>query len=252
MVPARYAAVWFCVRQRRLGIKVAAGEARVDLKPLYLLTREWPPLQEFWQSVPLAEEMSMQAPQDIRAKYLRRCLDELARRESQGLSVRLRLIYPDALAMAGRLNRPMPGSPIWLRATPPGAARPTAACAALCRVRRVAPGLRGPRPVLDGGSPPSLDAYLLLIQACLRLNLGLCALENGARSRVGLPAIPALTLAAASVWGAYGHADRALHLLSRLPVKVDEELMAQVLRQTGRINERTSSRAGPSATRRRH
>jgi len=103
---ARFGRIWLSFRRHRLGLGAERGDVMVDLTPFYRLVKDMRPFRALWSRVPAVEELTGPGRDQVRRKYLEKCFAEVRRREEQGedLSVRMETAYVNALALAGRYD----------------------------------------------------------------------------------------------------------------------------------------------------
>lgn len=236
LAPAQYGALWFTFRRHRLGIHSSNREALVDLRAFCRMTRSVEPFKSLWERVPLVDALSDEQTSAFRAASLKRALTALEERERGGrLTRRMRLSYPLALAMAGRFAD---------------------AHMKLDQVEKEDSSLRAYVALLHAvlydqedrcpdayeavvrfdrlGGGPSLMAEMIRVNALMRMNLGVAALESVRRAKSLFPNVTEVALAEAGIWNFFGAPSMALAILGKIEDKRGLELSVRLLRETGR------------------
>ncbi|MGQ9662612.1 MAG: archaeosortase/exosortase family protein [Kiritimatiellia bacterium] len=239
LAAAEHASEWFTFRSQSIGLKSEADQGTLDLRMLYHQTLGLLPLATIWQLVPLAAEMATENPERIREKYLRLCLEELKKRESeQRLSKSLHLIYPDVLSITGQYEE---------------------AHRQLDTVEKLYPELRDYVLEKHGvlfakqekwdeayetltqyyaeQNSPTVASELALIAAMMRLGMGVAALQRTENALTLFPGSPEFRLAIAAIWDFYGFREEALFFLTEPECPGAEKAVVQLLYDTGRIRE---------------
>lgn len=236
---AQYGASWFRFRKHEVGLEDRDKFATVDVRPLFLWSRNMRELKPLWDRVPVVDELARKTLADVRAKYLDAALDEFARRDAQGaLPERMELEYPLALAVALRyddahrrwneLERKYPGRRAYV---------------ALQRARlydaqaRWQESYEESRRYLDTAESPAFTAVMLQINALINLGFGEYALEVAEDARRVFPGAPQLDNAVAAIWDVYGFKEEALFALVKAGSDLGFRSGVQLLQDTGRWQE---------------
>lgn len=96
LLAAQFGDSWFTFRRRQVGLPAAGPYDTIDLRAYYFERLKWP-------AAPLADKLGNRAGPGLQAERLKLCLDELERRDDDGiLSLRLKMMYPVALRLAGK------------------------------------------------------------------------------------------------------------------------------------------------------
>jgi len=225
MAIARYGHLWLRFAKEYLGVELAGSAELIDLKPLYLATRDRQPWRLFWRRVPEIEKLTSD---DLRATRLRALFDAItqleARAEAGTLSREMGSLYVDALAMANRdgeahavLDR--------LAEQHPGSAE-------AFRIRhaelydqagdwqQVYETLRGYRPRDRALSAP----FILRCKALFNLRLYLCALADAERAVALFPDSSQAIALLVSVLEGMGETERAAYVLARTRVRKTRDI----------------------------
>ena len=237
LVPAQFGKNWFIFRRHQIGIAAGDKTLSLDLKSFSRKTRTLRPFKSFWDNVPLVDEMSADSVESKRLKYLNQCLAELERRKAAGrINRRMHMTYPGALFMAGRFKE-AEAVLDELEQKYPDAARDLLFQRAvfydqqgqwqksyevLMKYRRLST------------SSDNLNANIMLINAMLNLNMGVCAMDVAEREREAFPDSNQTLMTIAAIWNIFGFKDQALFLLSRNGDQGwNSGAIAQLLYETG-------------------
>jgi exosortase/archaeosortase family protein len=236
LAPSQYGGIWFSFRRHRLGIHSPTSDLRIDLRGLCKATRRVEPFRSLWNRVPLVDELSADQTSSFRDASLRRALDELDARERKGtITRRMRLSHPLALALGGRYQE---------------------AHRKLDEIEKIEPALRSHVALLHAilydqqdrweeayesvarferlGGLPSLTAEMIRVNALVRMNLAVAALEAVRRAGILFPNTPQTYMAEAGIWSLFGAPDQALAALGGVGDERGMELAVNLLRETGR------------------
>lgn len=255
LVPAQFGDLWFLFRRHQLGIEAANRNLRIDLKPFYLQTRNVEPFKAFWERVPLAGELSAGALEKKRAEYLGLCLAELeSRRKSGRINRRMHMSYPNALIMAGRYKEAeavLDG----LETIYPDAARELLYERAVFydQQRKWEHSYETLRKYRElSGSGANLNAAIMMVNAMINLNMGVCAMDAAQSALETFPESSQVLMTIAGIWNVFGFKDQALLLLSRMGEdQSNVRAIGQLLYETGcfREAEKLSMSTGFNITR---
>ncbi len=237
LVPAQFGRKWFTFRRHQIGIEAGDKTLSLDLKSFCRQTRNARSFKSFWDRVPLVDEMSADNLDDRRRLYLNRCLAELEKRKASGrLNRRMHMTYPGALFMAGRY-REAEAVLDELEKKYPDAARDLLFQRAVFydqqgQWQKSYEVLMKYRGLSTGGD--SLNANIMMINAMLNLNLGVCAMEIAERDREVFPDSNQTLMTVAAIWNIFGFKDHALFLLGRGGEQGwNSGAIAQLLYETG-------------------
>lgn len=234
---ARHADEWFTFRKRTLSIPAEEADEKVDLRGLYAATCAVSPMSTLWSRVPLGEELTWGELSDIREKYLQQCLDELAARDKAGLLTRrLELTYPSALTLSGRYTEAHERLDATLVRHPELAREIHLEHARIYHEEtRWQEGYEALRKHLADAEQPRLDAYLIMVDCTMNMNLGICSAAILGRAAEQFPGSPHVRRAQAAVWQSYGFAEQALFTIGGRPTAENAVETVQFLRSTWRI-----------------
>ncbi|MDD4869302.1 MAG: exosortase/archaeosortase family protein, partial [Kiritimatiellae bacterium] len=186
-VPAQFGDDWFSFRCHELGIEAGSKRLRIDLKPFCLYTKNIEPFKSFWKKVPLNEELSADSAEKKRTEYLNLCITEMEKRQKNGkINRRIQMAYPTALFMAGRYKE-AEAVLDELEQKYPDAGRELLFQRAVFynqqeRWQDSYEALMRYQELLSG-SGDNLNADIMLINAMINMNMGICAMEVAERAR---------------------------------------------------------------------
>lgn len=218
LVPAQFGRIWFTFRRHQVGIAAGDKTLSLDLKSFCRQTRTFGPFKSFWDRVPLADEMSADSMENRRRTYLNQCLAELEKRKAAGrINRRMHMTYPGALFMAGRYKE-AEAVLDELEQKYPDAARDLLFQRAVFydqqgQWQRSYEVLMKYRKLST--SVDNLNANIMLINAMLNMNMGVCAMEIAERDHEAFPNSNQTLMTIAAIWNIFGFKDQALFLLSR-------------------------------------
>lgn len=236
---SEFADVWFTFRNRHLGLNSVSPETTVDLRPLFIRTRNVWPYALLWNGVPFAEEFTSVEAGSVSKKHLKICLEELERRERANvLNQRTEMLFVTALTRAGRyleagqrLDR--------LDRTYPDKRREV-----LCRRLMLSDLQRHwdssyeiSRQCVSLVRDPGLESSLSQLNALLHLRLGTHALIVAERLHRLFPNSSRATLALITVLQTCGFEEEVLFLMDKVPGTAGPLVGAAALRDTERFLE---------------
>jgi tetratricopeptide (TPR) repeat protein len=192
-----------------------------------------------WDFVPLADELASDNMEEIRKKYLGRCMDEIQRRDKMGtLAPRMRMMYPSALAMAGRYQEAHACLNAIEKEYPEKKAEVLYQHALFYdnqgKWQDVYETIRALNAVAKA---PNLMVDLLMVKTLMNLNLGVCAMEVAERSKRSFPGARQLDDVISAIWSTFGFKEQALFVLTHREATPDNLVIAALLHDTGRFRE---------------
>ncbi len=233
LAPVKYSPLWFLFRNEYAGISSLSKEEKTDLKILYSLSRDWPP-------APLAEDiLAAQYDETKSRQYFEMCLAELDRREKeQGLSIRMRMMYPTVLGLLGKYGE---------------------AHARLDSIEKEYPQQKGEvlfrRAVFfdrEGqweklyetlreysilAPQPRIAVSLMKINALMHLDMGVYALTEADTAASVFRGAPEISSATAAILAVFGIPEEALFLLQKTDNYLKLPILPRLLRDTQRYSE---------------
>ena len=216
LAPAQFGDAWFVFRKRAAGIPALSDHEAVDLKTLYLKSRDWP-------TIPMAKELTADDAEQTRSGHLQICLRELERREHEGeLRPRMQILYATALKLAGRYDEAHTRLDAADKAYPVQKEELLFKHAEIYEKQKDWGKLY--ETVREYGlltDQPRFAVSLMKISALMHLDLGVCALAVGNRALKTFPGAPEIHQAAAAVWAAWEAPEEALFLLSHIEGLLD-------------------------------
>jgi len=239
LTPAEFADRWLTFRKHVVGLKSASRDEVVNLAPLYRYTRNMRPFASLWNAIPLAEDMGATNIGRARRKYLDRCLGELKRRNDEGrLSPRMEMMYPVALGMADRHDEAHALLDEIGRKYPDRLDRAMFQHAVFYDQQgRWEDSYESLLKYDEVAEIPELVSRLMLVNAMMNMNLGICAMEVIRSGRDSFPGSAELDLAEAAVWGSFGFRERSLQVLSGHEGVMNSIVGVRLLYETGRYKE---------------
>ena len=238
MAAARFSEVWFMFRRRRLGLVAQSQFEGIDLRPFLPVMRTVRPFQSLWDRVPLADELAQRSPADIRRKYLDRCIAEIQRRDHEGkLGDRMLMLYPTALAMAGRYDEAHAKLEAIEKTRPDRKDVLYQHALFYDREGRWQEMYEALREYRAAGRAPNLTAELLMVKALMNLNFGVGAMEVAERARNVFPDSVHVDDIIANIWSTFGFKEQALFVLARREALANPATVARLLHETGRYRE---------------
>ena len=239
LAPARYGPSWFTFRKHHLGIVSTHAAETIDMRKAYYEKRNDPAFAPEWRLIPLAEPLASGEPDAIRRRYLEQALEELGRRERQdALTRRMALVYPAALALAGRFDEARMRLNRWAEQFPEERAEAMFQMVLLDARRGDWPAAYERARQYESATPyPRLEARLLKAQAMLRMNFGPPAMAIAKAIQRDYPDSPSGLLLEAAIWDVHGFEEEALFTLSRTGALPPTRSVAKQLFATGRYRE---------------
>jgi len=239
LAPVEFGRSWFLFRRHQLGLQARNRAETIDLRHLYRLTRGTHALEPLWSQVPLAEALGSGLPSEYVEQYLGKAIQELERRRDAGeLTERLEMTYPVALGMSARFEEAHAELDRLAREYPDKRASLLLQHAMFYdRQRDWQHSYETLLEYDEVAAVPTLNSRLMLFNAMMNLNLGLCAMQEMENAREVFPGAVQLDIAEAAIWSAFGFREEALDLLSQEHVPSESKAMAQLLYDTGRTRE---------------
>ncbi len=240
LMPARFCTDWYVVRKHRIGLAADHPEERIGLAAFAWQTSGIEPFRSLWRRVPRGAEMAgLTLPDEFRQRELDLCLAELKRREAAGImNQRMELMYPTALALAGKHDEAHARLDMIEQRHPILKEEVLFQHAVLYDQQGDWPrSYEALRTYQEEDGLPNLTADLMRINAFMNMNMGVCAMEAIRQSRAGFPGAVRLDLAEAAIWDVFGYKEQALHILDRTAIGRDTAVAVDLLKETGRLNE---------------
>lgn len=232
LTPLQFGPAWFVFRKNKAGIPFHNEAENVDLKILCAQSMNWP-------VVPLAEELINNNSESLSSQYLQMCLEELKRREqTQSLSLRMQMMYPTALALAGKYNEAHKRLDIIEKQYPEQKKE-------ILFKRALFYDREGQWEKLyetlkeysNIAGQPRLAVSIMQINALMHLDLGVYALIVARKAMETFPGAPEINRAAAAIWAALGDPEEALFILEKTDDYLKLPITVQLLRNTQRHTE---------------
>ena len=239
LLPARFGDVWFRFQRHRVGAGGSDAGDVLDLSPLYRQTRDIWPLARAWRRVPLTDDITAEDLDHVRKLAVETCVAELTKRADEGLlTQRMYQTFVDALAATGELEDAHRRLDEAATAFPEIKAWTLLRHAGLYNAAKLWPrSYEALREWRDASPAPSLQADLMLVNALVNMNLGVCALDIAQRAVERYPGVPRAAIVLASVWNFYGHSEQAYAMVSRHSWAESFPSLVQLLYETGRYRE---------------
>ena len=237
LAPARFGNRWFMFRCHQIEVEADSASAAVNLQPLARILRDVVPIRGLLGRVPLGDEIVKGFGSQQQKEYLSRCLAELKRRDDAGsLSVRLERMYPTVLVMDGRFDEAHARLDAMLRKHPELEAYVQMQHAQFYdRQGQWQKSYEALRDYVAHASTPNLRSRLIMIQACMNLNMSVIAMDILQKSRKVFPNSVRLNLAESAIWDVFGFKEQALHVISQTPGGDTSPVCVGLLYDTGRI-----------------
>ena len=233
---AEYAPRWLLFRSHTAHVVAASRLGTTDLTPVYLQTRRLPLFRDFWRRVPLIEKLTAGSMADIQRKSLRTALDELERRaKADSLTRRMMLSYAKALASVGRYDDARN------RLADLEKLHPEMRRAVMLQNARIYDREGKSEQAYEmltsyhaSAKQTGLQADLLLVDAMMKINLGVPALAVIHEAYKRFPAAWRLRSIEAAVWDTFGFKEQALFMMGEAESPWQYTAVAQLLYDTGR------------------
>lgn len=238
MAPALYGKRWYLFKRHQLNVESDDPVKSINLLPFVKLFRDCSIFHEVIQRIPLSAEMADMSDQQIRKRYLARCLEELDKREKEGrLTPRLNRMYPTVLVMSERFDDAHRRLDDTLKQHPEQAASIQLRHAVFYNQQgKWQSSYEALRKYTEAGGVPDLRVELLKIQACMNLDLSVNAMDTLERARKVFPNSIRLALAESAIWDVFGFKEQALYIISKTPGGATSPVCVGLLYATGRIN----------------
>jgi len=239
IMPARFGDVWLRFQRNRIGVGGRSREDLIDLAAWYRHTRDVWPMAGAWQRVPLADLVTSADLERVKSDALEACLSELKERADKGLlNRRMFRTFVDALASGGKLEEAHRRLDEMIEAFPDLKASALLRHAFLYSGEKMwARSYESAREARTVLQTPLLQADLLLIDAMLNMNMGVCALDAAQRAVELYAGAAEAEIALASAWNFYGYSEQAYTVVSRRSWSETFPPMVQLLYDTGRRKE---------------
>lgn len=239
LAPAQYGREWFVCRRKALDVGANNDLSEIDLGLFLSLVKHMAPFKSLWALIPLADELSGENVVGLQGKYLRMYFSELAHRRSENsLSPEMEMMYPGALAMAGRYEEAHDALDEIGRKYPSQKQMVVLRHAAFYNQqglwRQSYENLRSYRQEVGR---PSLNTEIMTITAMMNLNMAIGAMEIARLARINFPNSPQVEGVIAGIWAAFGFKEQALFILDEGTVDTEPRAVAQLLFDTGRTRE---------------
>ncbi|MBN2302663.1 MAG: hypothetical protein JXN60_09125, partial [Lentisphaerae bacterium] len=236
---ARFGEAWFTVRRQSIGLSAENEHSEIDLKPLIAQTRHIPPFESLWDAVPLADELGGGDIVGMRDKYLQLYFDEVAGRKAKNsLSRQQELGYVDALALAGRYENAHNALRDIVRKHPEQLINAVRRHAVLYGQQgRWQEAYESVRKYRNSSAIPILQTEITMITAMMNLNMGFAALDVAEKARIKFPDSSRIEGVIAWIWSAFNFKEQALFVLTKNRINDVPEAEAQLLFDTGRLQE---------------
>ncbi|OVE73482.1 hypothetical protein BVX94_03825 [bacterium B17] len=234
--PINFSRSWFKFRKHKVGIKSRDVHSLIDLRDVYLKTRDLYPINSFWVNIPYADEIAESNYGDLRTKYVKKSIAELDKRKADGtITRRMKLSYPSVLAsdakfeeahkMLNDLSDEYPGinQKIMIEHAK-----------LYDRCRQWQSSYDVLKRCRINSNAVDIESELMLINALMNLNMGVCAMHVAQRARKMFPESTRIDAAIASIWAAYGFKEQAMLELQGREVLSHSPAMIQLYYESGR------------------
>ncbi len=249
LAPAQFGDVWFTFKRRDIGVPMERDQTSIDMKPLYKHTKKTL-LESFWKEVPLADELAVENLTEVQSRYLKLCLGQLEKKQLAG-SWWIDITHAAVLEMMGRYND------VHVKLDQIAEKYPHKKTEVLLRHAMLYDKQKKWQESMEllvehaDELQKEPISELLLINAMMNLNLGVCAMDVVQRMKERYPGLALLNTAEASIWDVFGFKDQALFLLRKDKKSGNSPDVVRLLYQSGRFAEaeRVGSMLGVRITR---
>jgi len=240
LASVRFGENWFSMRRRQMKVGSEAVEESIDLRPFYYLTRHMDPFAAFWKEIPLLDELKdKNHVEAVRREYLDQAIHEFERREKEGsLTLRMAMAFPGALAMDKRypeahakLDNLEKKYPDMRQEITLQRATFYDQCGEMERSYELL------RSWFADEKISSLTSALLMINAMMNLDMGVCAMDVVSKAEKVFPGAGQVGIATAGILDVFGQKEQALFTLTRFQTDLRYSAGVQLLYDSGRYEE---------------
>jgi tetratricopeptide (TPR) repeat protein len=240
MASVRFGENWFLMRRRQVKVGAEAVEERIDLRPFYYLTRHMAPFNAFWREIPLLDELKDRKHiETVRREYLSQAIREFERREKDGaLTLRMAMAFPGALAMDKRYPEAHAKLDSLEKKYPDMRQEITLQRATFYdQCGEMERSYELLRSWFAEEKIPSLTSALLMINAMMNLDMGVCAMDVVSKAEAVFPGAGQVGIATAGILDVFGQKEQALFTLARFQTDLRYSAGVQLLYDSGRYEE---------------